>query len=234
MTVIAYLIPQGKIDQNLISIGFMFSDVNIISIVGAVIAGVYICGDFENKTIQDAVANGISRGTVIVSKAIVFSLGVFFILLPYVIITIFALSSGAAFSMGALAVGLLNILTTEAGVTLTAFGTMKLVGIMFLIVLVYTAQLSICIPLALMLKKPVLVVPIYYGLSILFAQLSKALASSTVMDRLFSITPFGGKHMFLTLQAGAGDILKTLFVSLFFILFMIVLAYSGFRRAEIK
>ena len=38
MAVIAYLIPQGKLSESMTGIGFMFSDINVISILGAVLA----------------------------------------------------------------------------------------------------------------------------------------------------------------------------------------------------
>ena len=71
MTVIAYFITQRKMDPGMTGIGFLFSDINIISILGAVIAGVFICGDFDNKTIHDAIACGCSRRTIIDRKSVV-------------------------------------------------------------------------------------------------------------------------------------------------------------------
>lgn len=70
MAVMAYMIPQGKIGASMTGIGFMLSDISMISILGAVIAGVFICGDFDNKTIHDAIASGCSRGEVIGSNRI--------------------------------------------------------------------------------------------------------------------------------------------------------------------
>ena len=43
MTVMANLIAQGKMDVNFNGFGFMFSDMNMISIIGSVIAGLFIC-----------------------------------------------------------------------------------------------------------------------------------------------------------------------------------------------
>ena len=65
MAMMAHMISQGKINSNMSGIGFMFSDVNMIGILGAVIAGVFICGDFDNKIINDAITNGCSRFAII-------------------------------------------------------------------------------------------------------------------------------------------------------------------------
>jgi ABC-2 type transport system permease protein len=234
MAVMAYLIPQGKIDASMTGMGFMFSDINMISILGAVMAGVYICGDFDNKTIHDAIANGCSRGTVIVSKATVLCCSIAFILLPYAIITIIALNTGYEFSMGSASVGFLHILTSEAGTAFSASEIWKLLAVMFTLMIVYAAQLSVCVPLAFVLKKPVLVVAIYYGFTILCAQLMVLRGSSTVLDRILASTPFGGNYTFVTLNSGTGDIFKAISVSMIFMIVMLAVTYGAFRKSEIK
>lgn len=234
MAAMAYLISQGNIDAGMTGIGFMFSDINMIGILGAVMAGTFICGDFDNKTIHDAIANGYSRGAVIVSKATVFCCAIAFILLPYAIITGIALSTGSEFSMGSIAVGFLNILTSEAGTVFSASEILKLFAVMLTLMIIYWSQLSVCIPLALVLKKPVLVVAIYYVFTILCAQLTELRDSSPVFDRISACTPFGGNYTFVTLDTGIGDIFKAISVSLIFMIVMLAVTYSVFRRAEIK
>jgi len=234
MVIMAYLIPQGKIGSQYTGIGFLFSDIDIISILGAVIAGVFICGDFENKTIHNAITSGFSRGAVIVSKAIVFFSALAFILLPYAIITGIAMSTGAKFDMGDLSVGFLNILTKDSTIVFHTTVFMKMLATMLTLMIVYMAQLSICIPLALVLKKPVLVVAIYYGLSIICGQLAGLSSSSPVLKNILALTPFGGDYSFLTLDSGMGNILKAIVVCLVCIIVMLVITFSIFRKLEIK
>ena len=234
MAVIAYLIPQGNIDASMTGIGFLFSDIDVISILGAVLAGVFICGDFDDKTIHDAIANGYSRETVIVSKAVVFCCAVAFLLIPYAIIICISLSTGSKFDMGKVSVGFLHILTSEAGITFSTPEIWKFLAVMLTLMIIYAAQLSVCVPLAFTLKKPVLVVPIYYGFTIFCAQLVGLRGKSALFDGIFACTPFGGNYTFITLDSGLGDILKSIFVSLIFIIVMLVVTYSSFRKSEIK
>jgi ABC-2 type transport system permease protein len=234
MAVFAYLIPQGKIDASMTGIGFMFSDINIISILGGIIAGVIICGDFENKTIHDSIANGCSRVAVIISKASVLGFALAFILLPYAIITVVSIGIGSQFSMGSAAVGFLHLLTSESATAISVSEVWKMFAVMFTLVIVYIAQLSICVPLAFMLKKPIFVVAIYYGFSILTAQLIRVSESSPVFDRIFSLTPYGGKYAFVTLDTGTGDMVKAIAVSLIFMSLMLAVTYIAFRKSEIK
>jgi ABC-2 type transport system permease protein len=234
MSVIAYLIPQGKIDASMTGIGFLLSDVSIMGILGGVIAGILICGDFDNKTIHDAIASGCSRWTVIVSKVMVLCFGIAFILLPYAIIVGIALSTGYKFSMGPVTLGFLNLLTSEAGTTFSASEILKLLIVMLTLMIVYMAQLCICVPLAFVIKKPVFVVAITYGVSILSGQLLRLTASSALFDSIFAFTPYGGKYAFITLNTTAGYIFKAIAVSLIFMIVMLAVTYSVFRKSEIK
>lgn len=234
MVLMSYLILQGKIDASMAGIGFMFSDINVISILGAVIAGIFICGDFDNKTIQNAIASGCSRGNVILSKATVFCCAISLILLPYAIITSIALSTGSEFGMGSIAIGFLNILTSEAGRVFSASDIWKLLAVMLTLIIVYVAQLSVCVPLALIIKKPVLVIAIYYGFSIFTGQLQRLGDSSPVFEAIFSSTPYGGNYIFVTLDTAVEVLLKAVVVSLVFIMVMLFITYGVFRKSEIK
>jgi len=234
MVVMAYLIPQGKISNEYTGIGFLFSDADILSILGAVSAGVFICGDFDNKTIHDAITSGCSRSAIIVSKAAVFFCAMVFILLPYAIITCIAMSTGSRFDMGAVSMGFLNILSKDSGIVLSASIFIKMLAVMLTLMLVYIAQLSICVPLAIVLKKPVLVVAIYYGMSIFFGQLAGLSSHISVLDNILSLTPFGGNYSFLTVNSGAGDFLKAIVICLVCIIVMIAITFGIFRKSEIK
>lgn len=234
MLIIAYLIPHGKLSPSMAGIGFMLSDVNVTSIIGAVIAGIFICGDFDNRTVHEAIANGHSRCTVVISKAITFSITLILVILPYAIATCIALGIGSKFSMGSISVGFLNILSTESGKTFSSSEIMKLLGIMLTLIILYVAQLSLCVPLAILSKKPVLVVAIYYGLTILCAQLTGLKNSSKVFAHIFACTPYGGDYNLITLATGTSDIIKSIIVSLIFLAVMLAITIIAFRKSEIK
>lgn len=234
MTLFAALISQGRIGDSLTGIGFMFSDINVISILGAVAASLLICGDFDNKSIQDAVTGGIGKLSIIAGKTGVLLFILAGLLLPYALVTGIALGMGGEFNMGAVSIGFLNVLTSESGSAISAAETWKLVAVALTLFIVYAAQLSICVPLAFWLKKPVFVIAIYYGFSILTGQLLALSQSSPAFDRIFSFTPYGGAHVLTALDTGTGDMAKSIAVSLVFIALMIAAAYGLFRKAEIK
>jgi ABC-2 type transport system permease protein len=231
MAVFAYLIPQGKIEASISGIGFMFSDVNVISILGGIIAGIMICRDFDNKTIHDSIAHGNGRGIVIMSKASVLAIALAVILIPYAIVTFITLGTGSEYDMGSVAVGFLHLLTAESASALSGAEFVKIAALMLTLVIVYAAQLSICVPLAFMLKRPIFVMAIYY---VLTAQLIRFSQESPAFDRVFSLTPYGGKHAFVTLDTSAGDLIQTLVISLAFMAVMVAVTYGAFRKSEIK
>lgn len=234
MAVMAYLIPKGQIAQSYTGMGFLISDIDVMSILGAALAGIFICGDFDNKTIHDTIAGGSSRASVIVSKTASFSLAAAVILLPYAIVTGIALSTGETFSMGSVSVAFLNILSKESGAAFGAPEFFKFLAAALTLCIVYISQLSICVPLSFALKKPVLVVVIYYAATLFFAQLVGLQNSSPALKNIFSFTPYGGNNTFITMSTGAGEIVKTIAVSLVFIALMIALTIGLFRKAEIK
>lgn len=233
--IMSYMIQQGSISVTSTNgIVFMFSDVNIMSILGAVVAGILICSDFDNRTIHEAIADGCSRGQIIGSKAVSFCCAIMFILLPYVIVISIGLITGYKFSMGSVAAGFMNILTTDGGKIFSASEIFKIAIIMLTLMIVYVGQLSVCIPFAIVFKKPVIVVAVYYGLTILFTSLAGLRSSSEIVKKIFNYTPYGNRYILMTVHTGAGDILKPVFVSLIFSVLMLAVTYMGFRKSEIK
>lgn len=234
MVIMAYLIQKGKLNTGTTGIGFMFSDANMVAILGAVLAGIFICGDFDNRTIHEAIVNGNSRCKVVISKSIVFFISCLVILFPYFIVTGIAIKTGYKFNMGGISVGFLNLITTEGGKAISSSQGLKILSIMFGMIFIYIAQLSVCIPFAIGLKKPVIVVAIFYGITILSPQLAKLEASYKAFKNIIECTPYGNKYFFMTLNTGAGDIVKAFIVSLICIIIMLAITCFAFKRAEIK
>ncbi|URZ02538.1 ABC transporter permease [Clostridium felsineum] len=234
MVLLAYFIGKGKISASTSGIGFLTSDASVISILGAAIAGIFICGDFDNRTIHEAIVNGNSRCQVVISKAIILYIGVLVILLPYIIMTIIAIVTGYKFNMGAVALGFLNMITTECGKILYFSEIIKLVVIIITQTIVYCAQLSICVPLAIGFKRPVIVIAVYYGISILSGQLGNLEARYKAFANIIQFTPYCGKYCRLTLSTGRSNVIFGIISSLIFGGLMIAITCFAFRKSEIK
>lgn len=234
MTIIAYMVQQGKLNTSSTNIGFLFSDANMMGILGGALAAIFICNDFDNRTIHEAIVDGNSREKVVTSKAVILCLSSLIILLPYVIVTGIAISTGNKFNMGLTSVGFLKLLTTEGGSAISLSQVWKMVAIIFALLASYAARASVCIPLAIALKKPSIVVPAYYGLTIFLAKLSSLEASSKLLKNIFQCTPFSGKYSLMTLNTGESDIIKAIVLSLIFIAIITFITGFAFRKSEIK
>lgn len=234
LIIMAYQIQQGNMEQDLSGVGFLFSDINMTSILGAVLAGIFICSDFDNKTIHNAVTYGCRRVNIILSKTVTFITGVTFIVLPYAVVAGIALGSGNKFGMGKVGIGFLHLITTEAGNTFEVNDILKLILIAITIILVYAAQVSLCVPLAVAIKKPVLVVAIYYGFTILCAQMTGLAAKSEVLKAIFEAVPYDGSYTNITLSSDMKDIIQAIIISTIFLAAMTVISYLTFRKSELK
>lgn len=228
MLMMAYWIPRNDSLSQFNDIGFLFSDVNVMSILGSILAGWYIGGDFDNKTTQDAVAGGYGRFTVIAGKAVVYGIGLLLLLVPYMAASGIALWSGASFDMGNVSLGYLYLATAGGG------EAAKQIAVGLVIGLNYLAQLSICLPLAFALKRPVFVVGIYYAFSMAIAQLSRLSEDVPAMKFLFSLSPYASSYIRLSGSSSAGILLQASAASLFFALAMTGIALALFRKSEIK
>lgn len=234
MTIMAYMIPLGKIDIGNSGIGFLFSDINVTSILGAAMTGIFICSDFENKSIHQAITGGCGRGTTIVGKAISFFCAIAFITIPYAVAVGIGLGTGNKYSMGSLGLGFLNLLTQGDGKALEAGEILKLLVVMLTLVIVYIAQLSLCVPLAVSIKKPVAVVALYYGFTILTPQLQRLAENSPMLKDITLLTPFGLENTLLNIGSGIDNIVKAFTVSIIFIALMLSITYWLFRKVEVK
>ena len=234
MAAIASSVANGRMDASMSGIGFLFSDVDVIGILGGVCAAVLICSDFDNKAIHDAVAGGCGRFTVVAAKAVVLAGSVITLLIPYAVAAGIGIGTGSKFGLTTPGLGFLNLLTATGGTALTAAQGWELLGLMLLLLLVYAAQLSLCLPLAVISRKPVVVIAVYYAFSVLSGQLSALAKSSKLASDLFALTPYGGNYSLLTLSSGAADLVKAVLVSLIFIIAMVALTFAAFRKAEIK
>lgn len=234
VAIMAFEIYKGSISKNLLGINFLLSDISMVNILGAVIAGVFICGDFDNRSIHEAIANGNSRGALLVGKTLSFITALLAVILPYAIVTGVAIGTGSKFSMGTATAGFAHLLTNEAGKNFTAAMTGKLLLVMLTLIIVYIGQLSLCILFSILFKKPVVVVALSYVLGILSGQLQTLKNASKVFERVISCTPFLGDYNFLSIDSSSGDLFKAAAVSILFAAVILLITYFIFRKSEIK
>ncbi|SHI58086.1 ABC-2 type transport system permease protein [Clostridium cavendishii DSM 21758] len=234
LIIVSRLSANGTLEEKVTVNTIFLSDVFVMSIIGAVIAGIFICSDFENKTVNAAISCGYGRGTILVSKSIVYFLVMAIMLLPYSIGTIIAFVSGIKFGTLVIPSVFMDIFSNKAGLEISVNVIFKMLAIILTLTIVYASRLSICVLLAFILRRPVFVVGTGFGLAFVFDFIVVVKDKLGVFGKLLEYNPFAQNYPVLTMASGAGTILKAIVCSIVFIIIILSITYIIFRRTEIK
>ncbi|MDR0981001.1 MAG: hypothetical protein LBL85_04400 [Methanocalculaceae archaeon] len=193
-------------------------DTIVMVIAGSVLAGVFLCGDFENKTLQTEIASGYSRLFVIAAKTAVYFFALAVLLIPSAILTAEAL-----------------LILPEFGMVFTPEILLHMAAVFAVMILVYAASLSICVPFAFVLKRSSAVI----ALSLIVLLFGVTLLSSIGqfvpwIGTVLSWLPFTLPDTVLASGVLPIDLLRAADICLGFILLMAAAAYGMFRRADLK
>lgn len=212
----------------------LVSDTMIISILGAVLTGALICGDFESKNIHDEIACGNGRFAIVITKTVSISLLIILLVLPYVLMSTigFATNIGFAIYTGVPS-AFLNILSNATGVEITNEYVLKSVVLSLLITLTYIAKISICIPLAFMARKSIVVIMTGFVSTFLFDIISALLKDVAGISNFIKFLPYTMIYD-LNLNCSVEVMVKSFISSVLFITVMLGITYAQFRKAEIK
>ena len=226
---IAYGIGNNSLSESMSSVGFLLSDMNMLTIIGAVLATSLVCSDFETKNIHHPIISGYSRMQIVGSKALVFWLLLIVLAGPFIIATFIGLTMDSTFSMGGSAAGYLSILTSSTG-----GNSDKYVVMLTIMTIIHLAQLTVCLLLAFALRKSVLVVAVYYMMSMFFGQIASFQATFEGMNKLLSFTPYAAEYITMNLGMSAADIMVATMTGISFMIVVVLLTFMVFRKAEIK
>lgn len=229
MSVISYQLANVNLSHDIIGIGSFFTDFQMISLVSVIFISLFICNDFDNKTIHDSISTGYSRSSIIICKTITYFISILIFLLPYVIAAIVGMCSNYSFETFLPSV-FQNIMKNENGTAFDFNIFLKIIAIWFTMAIVYASQISISIFLAFSIRKSVIVISLGYIFNAAIAQIINIDAASD----FFSKTPFGVDYSKLTLNADSSVFFNFIGISLVFLVIMMLLSYLFFRKAEIK
>lgn len=232
MVLAAHWFETGALSMSAVSNASFLADAQMVALLATVSAGLFLCGDFENKTIHDAVSGGVGRSRIILGKAVSYFIVLFILMLPYFLVTVATFLIDSQYYLYIPSV-FLTLICEEAGNTMTLPGALKIIGITATVWIVYAGQLSICLPLAFIFRKPVPVIGIGYLISLICGMLQAG--GNKAFEKMISLTPFHGKYLFqLSVNAEPEVFLKSIGVGAGFTLLMVLAAVLIFRKAEIK
>ena len=235
MLIVARLFGNGTLGMNAAGNASFLADPQMVALLGTVAAGMFLCGDFENKTVHDAVSGGIGRSQLVLGKALSYFLILFLLILPYFAVTITAFFIDSQYQLYIPSV-FLTLICRESGNALTLYSVLKILGITAAVCVVYAGQLSICLTLAFIFRRPVPVIGIGYLVSMTCGMLQAGGNKVfKVFEKMISMTPFHFKNLTrLSMDAEPEMFLKSVGTGVGFTVLMILAAMLIFRRAEIK
>lgn len=231
---ITHCVSVGSMSADISGSASGLTEIMMTSLLGSLMIGILVCSDFETKTIHDAVSCGNGRIAIVISKMAVYVLIIALLLAPYAINTIIGLATGEAFSVSFVPSTFIGILIDKGGTGLTAATLGKVVLISLVTILVYAARLSIYIPLAFKIKKPVAIMAIGFVFSAVLDLILGLLIKVPILKNLIAYTPFSRKFMMITMESGMDTLATATVSSIVFLIVISVITYLIFKRADIK
>lgn len=194
------------------------SDTSLIMILGSILAGIFICSDFENRTFQGAISSGNGRGRVLLSKVLVYFAALSIISIPYPVIY-----------------SVVMTITNGFGAPIDVTMCYKVVG-MFLSTFVINASiLSVAVLCAFVIKKSGAVIGISIGLLALGGNIFIGLGNfSQIVSKILPYTPLGLNSWVMKQDVNVFDFNKVVLIGLVYISIFVFATYRMFRKAELK
>lgn len=230
--ILSYQIATGNIGVENAGSVTGLCDSLIIWLTGSLITGIIFCGDFSSKSVHCAVARKNGRRNLILGYSIVFVIMILLLVLPYTLTSLVSMIIGADFTGAEPA--MTSIYLNNQLYDLGELSIVKLLYLYLANAFVYVGSISICFPVAIKVKKPVVVTAFGFMFGMLTALLALAAEKLDLLGRIMKLTPFTYGLGNLNLESSYGEITLALFISVIFTMLMGGLTYLLFRREEIK
>lgn len=228
-TWLQHSLAQGALGPEAASGVQGLSDILLISLLGPLLYGVVVSQPFETKSVHNALlASG--RGAFVASKTVIAAGLVTALSLPYGLAVLVGRATGAEFAP-AIPTAFSQLLA-EGG-QLDAGEVWSILAITVTSGLLTAAKLAVCLPLAVWLKRPLVVMAAGFVWSFLADLLASQAAEFEGLDALMGLTPFALEHL-PTAGSSGGELMVALAVSAVFIALMGLVSWLIFRRADVK
>ncbi|MGM0213977.1 hypothetical protein [Enterococcus sp. AZ109] len=230
MFFMAYYAGKTEDSSGVINLASFFSDPQMVSLLGCVLAGIYVCRDFEEKVMEQAIASRKRRGEIVLEKAIILLLFVNLLYVPYVLGSLVLTTTSIDFS-AYLPTVLLQLPAENQSLAVDSQTITGIIKLLSLTVFTMAAQLMIALPLVFLLKRPASVLAASYGILLLLGPI--ALLNETT-QKLLSYTPYSKDLDQMTLAISNHYFFQRLAINFVFILVMILISYGLFRKKEVR
>ncbi len=205
-------------------------DAMILWIFGPLVTAMIIGSDFENKTIHGAIGYG--RGRIIANDMFVYAICVLVLTLPYILGSVICLIGGVNME-GAQMTAVSACMDTVIRYNET-YGVGKAILTYLAFACVTIGQISICVPVAVKVKKPVIVTAFGFFFGMITALIATLAAKVEALQNVYKLTPYAYGLAEVNLDAEVSDLLLAILISMIFTGVMGLVAWLLFRKAEIK
>ena len=228
-TVLQHSLAAGDLGPEAASGVQVLSDALMVSLMGPLLFGALVAQPFESKSVHDSLlASG--RGAFVGAKTVLTAAAVTALSLPYGIAVLIGLATEQEFAP-AIPTAFSQLLAAGGGLDGGRVG--EILAITAAMAVLTTAKLSVCLPLAFVLRRPLVVMAIGFVWGFLADLIGTTAADVDGLAPLVRLTPFSSEHL-PSLESTGGELLGTVAVSLVFIALMGLLAWLLFRRADVK
>lgn len=233
LAVVLYNVSHGNIGTEAMGTLSILADAMMVSLLSSLVIGLIVCGDFKSKNIHSEITLG-GRGTIVLTKTITSMLITAIMICPYAAFAVIAFSSNIDFApLEGIPSMFINIMTNEAGVAIDGSAIGKSILLCLIGILVYIARLSICVPVAFIVRSPVAVMAVGIVSAFGFDNMVSAVDDVPVLGDLVAYTPYAIIYD-LNMDVGVTTMIKAILWSIVFIFLMALLTYTFFRKSEIK
>lgn len=234
---ISYAVESGRLGMEVTSTAALLMDTMMVTIIGPVMAALFVCSDFQNKSIQSSILYGRGRKMIVWTKLVAYSTAMFLVTLPYAIATFIGYCSGAKFNLlfsKSVDSAYMSILANEAGAGRTASEICRLLLVLFIITMVHVSRCSLCVLMSYLVKSPVGVIAGGIVAELFLSILAVAGAGSEVVTSMIGWTPFISMQNHFLMNTEMLQLLKSFGTSLVFMLIIGNITVGIFSRAEVK
>jgi len=205
------------------------SDILLISLLGPLLYGVILSQPFNTRSVHSALlASG--RVAFVASHTVTAASAVVALSLPYGIAVLVGRGTGAEFAP-AIPTAFSSALAD--GGDLTGQEIAGIVALTFTAGIVTAAKLAVCLPLAIWLRRPLVVMAAGFVWSFVADLLASSTDGVSGLEAMVQLTPFAADHAPGPDSTG-GEMLLAVGVSLLFLALMGLLSWLIFRRADVK
>lgn len=230
--VLAHCVADGTLDASIASQMSALADPMMIWLFGSLMLGIVICQDFNSKAIHSAIASSGSRFSVVMSYAVVYAIVIVALNVPYIIASFISMAASIDYT-GAEAAAV-SIYLANTKYQLSDISILKLFYLYFVNAIVYVGSVSVCFPLAMKLKKPVVVTAVGFMFGMLFALVSSLCEKNEILNSIMKVTPFNYMLTNLNIETSVLSMTGALASAVVFFGLMVGLTYVLFRKEEIK